>query len=387
MKALNKIGILILSLILIACDSQGEDTLHNITIVGANNTIYESDVNDSYVNNIDIDELIEQYDAVENQISNLEYNHVKELTDIDNIAFINSLNELDEAAKLNGYTLIDELKYIRASGYNSVYWGELMGYDDLAMNQTLEAYSDEIKTLREEKLLTIANTDYTIQIVHMFATLNCIKEGLGSLGGWKGDICEVVESIDKNLDIDTTYTQAYLSFSEPTTKFNIYDIYSDISAVNIGKTLSIDGDLSDCVEQYFVDVQTYNPFAMFIRNEFNITTRNRDLLYESIYNSINSDILVRYLIRTMQIEGRDLQLRAVCRAFADFIYDNIEDEELIELNELYTIKYIDNIRIVDSELSLKNKAKATELLNKFITEGGKEKIEEFLSKTKGYFSK
>jgi hypothetical protein len=100
--------------------------------------------------------------------------------------------------------------------------------------------------------------------------------------------------------------------------------------------LSLDGDLSDCVERYFIDIQTYNPFAMFIRNEFNITTRNKDLLYESIYTSINNDILVRYLMRVMHIDTRNIQLEAVCRAFADFICDNITDEELVKLNELYT---------------------------------------------------
>ena len=385
-----KVGTLILIAgLLLACNNTENHKPNTITIVGSNKDI-ETKLVENYsetTQNIihTNEELSEQLELNESQIENKVVEQV-ELKSEDNIKFIKTLNSLDEVAKTNGYNTIDEIKYIRTEGDSSVYWGELMGYNDSEMNKLFESYSDEIKSLREERLLTIENTDYTIQVIHMFATLNCLKEGLGSLGGWKGDICEIVESIDKNLDTDTTYTQAYLSFSEPNTKFNIYDIYSDISAVNIAKTLPLNGDLSDCVKRYFIDVQTYNPFAMFIRNEFNITTRNRDLLYESIYNSLNSDILVRYLMKTMQIEGRDLQLRAVCRAFADFIYDNITDEELVKLNELYTIQYTDNIRRVEHELSLKNKDKVKELLNKFITENGKEKIDEFLSNTTGYFS-
>lgn len=364
-----------------------QDIIEDSTTV-ENNIHYDNNTNSNKETLIK-EEIIEEkeYKIIEDieYKELLAYNY--EITDEDNIKFIEQLKELDTIAYENNISLNQKLVMLRGNKYNSVYWGELMGYDDDNINSVIESSNPELfAKLRKEETIRINGTDFEIQTTHMYATMNCIKEGLGSLGGWKGDLCECIEQLDTK-DYDASYTKAMESFTSDSLKFNKYDLYSDIAAVNISKKLSYSDGIGDVVEDYFRKAPNVNQYLLFIVNEFELQDINKSSLREAVRKSINEDLLVHYLMRTMKIDNKQIQIDAVCDAFADYLLLNISNEDLHKINVLYTDKEIAKIEKVEKELKDYRNKKYIELCKHYIENGGVEAIEQFLSTTKGYFSK
>jgi len=334
--------------------------------------------------NTEVEEVLQEIVVNEQHYDNID---TLNLLDEQSKQYIDNLKEFDNIANETGMTLDQQLVLLRGDKYNSLYWGELMGYDDIEVNNMVETYNLELFTkLREEETVRINGTEFEIQTTHMYATMNCIKEGLGSLGGWKGDICELVEQLNSN-DYNTCYNESIKSFESENLKFNKYDLYSDIAAVNISSMLGYNDDLSTVIENYFNKAPSINQYLMFLSIEFNIDNFSIDSIREQVKKSIKSDILVQYLIRTMNIENKDIQMEAACDAFADYICNHITVEDISKFNSMYTDSEKDKLTEVQDELKIKTQDKYLELGTRYIKENGAEKIEEFLSETKGYFSK
>lgn len=251
-------------------------------------------------------------------------------------SWLSLLNEFELYANECNVTQFDKMNYIRGKKYNSVYWGELLAYDDENLYRQITSYKPEFEALREETIVCIPETNIHFKTVHMIASLQCMKDGIGSFGSWKGDLVELARDIETDetlITYDDKYQFAYNSMSSMnSSSCNIVDISSDIMAVNIGKNMTINENLTDAISYYATYIPYFNQYAVFIKNEFGVSDVTRETLRTYVKKGMNSDILVTYLMRSFELKD-DGVLEIVNDAFADFLYDSLQGESVSNLTK------------------------------------------------------
>ena len=253
--------------------------------------------------------------------------------------FLDDLSTLETYAEVyhnsHKYSTSKELlvlKYIRTanSSYTSSVWTLIAG-DAETDFENYVAEQDSINgtsaaSLKKLGTLALPNGD-TIDAVHMFATMNMIARGQGDLGGWAGDICDLlyykmqyISSSDYTFDELTEMASGYLGTGG--SGFDINDIRSDLDALNISKLYK--SSYADCIRSYYSDLTNYQRVESFLTNRFPSTVQTRDELRKSAYSGYQSTYMsILEISRNISGNAFANQRKACCYAFADYLYDTV----------------------------------------------------------------
>lgn len=323
-------------------DTTSADNTHDIQF----NSVEEDNITDSSLQN-DTEEQENSYgfkittteekeyktedkkDAALEYYYNYTRNERTETTD----KWMQSLEELDSIAKESGLTQLDELSYIRSQKYNTVYWNEMLSTCDNNTKNIIECKHPDVKSLQDEALLNIPNTNIDIKAVHTIASIECIKSGVGSFGSWKGDLAQLardIKELEANGSKIDVYNYTYSIMASENSSCSIYDINSDITAVNVAAYMTNDMGIKEGLDTYFSYIPYYNQYALFINNEFDVTDISKDELRKKVKSSMDTDLLAEYLIH--KFGGYDSEIHPlVYNAFADYLYDNLNGKSIKEL--------------------------------------------------------
>lgn len=295
---------------------------------------------------------------------NTEYQSTKTLTESND--YMQQLKQLETITK-DKYSLLDELTFIRNNKYHSSEWKLLAGTLNNDLQHEIEDTSDNILDLQKESFVHIQNSEYIVKPVHLAGTINCLKNGAGSIGGWKGDLCELIETIDRNEN--KIYEKAYKNFSMEESVFGIYDVYTDMAAVNISSILPQKGSYAEAFENYCSYIPYFNQYALFVKNEFKVDEINKETLRQYVKNSFKNDVYVSYLLNQKGISDNDVRINETCNAFADFILENISNYNLNE--ELKGIQIFENKKekkVIARETTKAEIKMKVKMLKKYLSE-------------------
>ncbi len=296
------------------------------------------------------------------------------VTDYD--SFIENLLILEELAYYYSMEVpgVDPLelviKYIRTGvdRYNEGSWGIMAGYEDAGFAEFVAKMEDEqnsvagsddelieVSSLKNIETFNIPNGDL-VDFGHMFGTMDITYHNKKSInhadvGGWAGDICDLMEFSDYG-DVTGTLNEMIAEISvnyllqddpEEVGGFNQQDMYGDLDSYYLMKTLLSStyeqGDLTALFEGYFTADLTMEIRAdYFIENRLGgVSTRAN--IRDEVYNLYTGNKLITTLEGTKEFkrtEVSDLR-KACCYAFADYICKLAGDYVEVTENPYYTV--------------------------------------------------
>ncbi len=262
------------------------------------------------------------------------------------------------------------IKYIRTGvdRYNEGSWGIMAGYEDKGFaefvakieddaNATVENPEDIIivSALKNIEMFTIPNGDL-VDFGHMFGTMDITYFNPTSLnhadvGGWAGDICDLIEFSDYG-DVTGTFEEMLAEVStnyllqddpEEVGGFNQQDMYGDLDSYYLMRTLLAStyeqGDLTALFESYYTTELSMETRAdYFLENRLGGVSL-RGNVRDEVYNLYTGNKLLSTLEGTKEFKRDDVsELRKVCcYAFADYICKLAGDYVEVTENPYYTV--------------------------------------------------
>ena len=296
--------------------------------------------------------------------------------------FVNNLVFLELLA--NEYALMNPgndplellIKYIRTGvdRYNSGSWGIMAGYENTDFANFVRRYENELNAeidnveeyyrftaLKNINYVTLPNGD-KVDLGHMFGTMDISYTNKGSenhadVGGWAGDLVDLISSADLDLVkgtveemVDILEEGYFLKNPQESDVFSLKDFYGDLDAYYVlktvmGKEYGIDeetgmGTLSSVIMEYFTEELTVEDRAeYFLRNRLdNVGTREQ--VRRAVYNAYTSNKTVTTLeaTRTFLTDQENINnlRKASCYVFADYICKLAGDYIEIESNPYYS---------------------------------------------------
>ncbi len=259
------------------------------------------------------------------------------------------------------------LNYIRTGveKYTDSNWTTLAGYEITAFTDYVAAQDaltgNTVRALKNVENFVTPDGEW-VEFNHMFGTMNIlylaqsIFKGSGDLGGWAGDICDlvnilVVKGITGNSidELVATISANHLfveSDIEGVSSFGKLDYYGDIDAMYfVTKIKGEGGKLSQWMESYFTPTLTESDRAAFFLNTRFNGKLTKATVRAAIYNTYSADTMIRILEskrginKNNDIDGDDIpdcnhaDIRiAACYAFADYVFA-LADGRLVEAPE------------------------------------------------------
>lgn len=267
----------------------------------------------------------------------------------DTNTWLKQLKIIDQARESSQLSLLDELIYIRSTKYNSKEWEMLAGKYNEEKSLIFELTSNS-NVLKDESYLVIPNTNIIFNPVHTIVAINCTINGAGSIGGWKGDLIELIsEMIECNTDItdeNAVYQYVYTALNSENGRFNRYDLNSDILAVNLAANMSSTDYLYPIINNYFIYGPYFNQYTLFIQNEFGINNDFDKVQLRKLVNEyMKEDVLVNALMKQINIDTENNSYELIYNAFADYLYDNTEYGKITDTSEFEDIEKKSMIKI------------------------------------------
>jgi len=296
----------------------------------------------------------------------------KELYDME--SYLSDLKRLDQYAKEFQIDNLTEWNYLRSGKYHDEYWIQLMGEENMGFYEYVN--NKEPNLLREETYVSIENSPYIIKTAHLAGTVCSIKSGIGSLGGWKGDLAELARELESYKNEGMTfdyYHKAYQSFLKEDGSCSRYDIDTDIIATNISAICGSEDKISESMEEYFLNIPC-NQYSLFLQNEFSLEQVDRNKVRSAIARSFRNDIYVKYLLRSFEIDN-EYAMSEICYAFADYLYDMAKDD--LGNTKSEDSKHKQKIQSEDLEAKIE---KTVEIGKWYWDNGGKEKFTKYMEK-------
>ncbi|MBQ4626630.1 MAG: phosphodiester glycosidase family protein, partial [Clostridia bacterium] len=294
----------------------------------------------------------------------------------DYASFIENLLLLEELAYYYSMEVpgVDPLelviKYVRTGvdRYNEGSWGIMAGYEDTGFAEFVAKIEDDMNSAAEsdEDLITVSalknienfilpNGDL-VDFGHMFGTMDITYHNKKSanhadVGGWAGDICDLIEFSDYG-DVNGTFDEMLAEVStnyllqedpEEVGGFNQQDMYGDLDSLYLMQTLLSStyeqGALSALFESYFTAELSMEIRAdYFLKNRLGgVSTRGN--VRDEVYNLYTGNKLLATLEGTKEFKRDDVsELRKVCcYAFADYICKLAGDYVEVTENPYYTV--------------------------------------------------
>ena len=227
------------------------------------------------------------------------------------VAMLESISKDYNENSFSKRTLI----YVRCKRYNDTSWNTLGGtlendFEDYVTNNDIES---ELEYLQTKELFVDTATKQNVDFIHYFATMNLeiINTTLGDLGGFGGDLCQLVKEL-KELNI----TDAQLLEETAKIKFNgqssfgTEDLLADIDAVN---TICIYNNLTEsnktianAMLTYYTNLTQQQRLSTFCQNLFgdNINLNFNDKC-TYLFNRLKNNYFISYLCNTYGINFND----------------------------------------------------------------------------------
>lgn len=200
--------------------------------------------------------------------------------DFDNLFLrVQKLEELSKEYNSEDYQK-RAIVYIRSGAYNDDRWNALGG----SVDSDFEIYVAEhqgnydLVGLKNVQTFKIPATNEIVDFRHMFAAMNflyvdnTIDQNLADIGGWAGDLCQLVaEFKDSGLTGNVLLTAVKSSFNKSASSFASADVCADFDAVNIMnnyKNQSFNKSIFLSVYNYYNNLTNESRIQQFKNNVF-----------------------------------------------------------------------------------------------------------------------
>ncbi len=217
--------------------------------------------------------------------------------------------------------------YIRCKKYDSLQWTVLGG----KLRNDFEGYvaqkqgETNLQELQYISYIIDPITETQIDFLHMFATMNLvfIDTQLGDLGGWGGDLCQLVKEVSNQTLTDKQLENLIRQKFNHESSFNSQDLLADIDAVNIinqyGKQSQ--KSISKAMKNYY----EYNSQEMRVENFKNYlfgeaTNTNFDEKCTMLFDRLKNNSGIRELCNSYEIdfETNQKEFELCIKVFANF---------------------------------------------------------------------
>ena len=223
------------------------------------------------------------------------------------------------------------LIYVRCKRYNDYYWESLGGklendFEDYVQENYTEK---DLSYLQTKNYLVDTATGKNIDFIHLFATMNLQLSGdaLGCVGGFGGDICQLVQEIKNlNLSSEEEIQQAIVNRFNGESTFGSEDLLADLDAVNIINLYNeFEGDnkvISNSLLSYYYNLTQQNRINNFHNHIFsdNLNASIEDKC-EYIFNQLQNNFGILGLCDKYGIDfdNNELEFKTSIRAFVEYI--------------------------------------------------------------------
>lgn len=226
------------------------------------------------------------------------------------------------------------LAYIRGDRYNSTQWNLLAGnVNDFFVNYLRDNSDMDFRSLKNLGNWEPNTISGKVDFVHLIATLNMHIGSnntnlLPDLGVWGGDLAQFANELKKSqasLDNSVLISYARASIANTSATFGLYDMNSDMDAVNIYRLMTdYKYSISKAFEVYYSSqVQgRRNIFKAQVLKNQNIT--NREAFVNYIKNRMTSNYYLHVLMTdsyNLAIDNVDARyLDSAIKAFAYYVF-------------------------------------------------------------------
>lgn len=243
--------------------------------------------------------------------------------------FIQTADKLIKLENLAySYYSSDELPrmliYVRAEKYNSGSWKLLAGSDDEGFVKFVDKRDGELRSLRKLETIISPRTGGKVDFPHLMATCNMLAEGEGDVGGWGGDVTEIIKGMS---DIKGTLAEltdvARERIGADGSGIGEEDLNADLDAVNIWARYNADkksGFTNAFADYYFSETASAQKLD-FIKNLLGSAELNAENLADKLYSRLQSNVVINYLMFkncTAFGEYGD-HVKACCTALAEYL--------------------------------------------------------------------
>lgn len=180
--------------------------------------------------------------------------------------------------------------------------------------------------------------------LHMFAVMNMTYTMAGKsmdaqtatnyadLGGWAGDVCDMLlhttrtPEFDGSLELEPMTRYIYLNIlgykgSVYSNTFGEYDVYADLDAYYIMNEQAKTGAmLSTIMEGYFTSSLTSSSRAQYFIDNRLGGVATQDQLRTAVEDIYSNSFLIKTLESTRELRSYNDRRKAVCYAWADYLY-------------------------------------------------------------------
>ena len=225
--------------------------------------------------------------------------------------------------------------------YNDGNWKILAGEEKTAfvtyVSEQDAANGTSVMALRDIEVMA-APSGEDMDFGHIFGTLDITyhmaktnpteAQSDADLGGWAGDVCDLLDfTHDKvsDTDVDTMADQirtTYLGVDDPEGhEFSWTDVYGDLDAVYIMDGLKSGKTVSTVFSQYYNTYLTNSSRAKyFLKSRFGFTSGTKDQVRQLIAEAYKSNQMIATLEGSRNLTDVDDNLRlANCYAWADYL--------------------------------------------------------------------
>ena len=230
------------------------------------------------------------------------------------------------------------LNYIRTgvAKYTTSSWQTMAGAEDtgfveyVAQQDTLNGTA--VAGLRNLTTFTTPNGQ-TVEFDHMFGAMDMAYHNANNtdLGSWAGDLSDLLYYSKKggageNAGVDAMIADVrenYLGVDEDgVSGFGMLDIYGDLDAYYLVRSIKEGWVLSTAMEGYFTASLTDNDRAAFFLNHRFKGVLTREDVRKSVYDTYCANLGVQMLDAENGITKDDDELKmACCYAFADYLFE------------------------------------------------------------------
>ena len=237
-----------------------------------------------------------------------------------------SLEKLSKAYNSSNYQK-RVLVYIRSSRYNSNQWNILGGSVDEDFVAFVHENGEGLEYLRTKEKLTYPNSDDEIDFVHMIATINLLNtnsSNMADLGGWGGDICQLVQEIKGIEKTGTELKELVQSKFNNSSSFGRQDLLADLDAVNIYNIYKLQKNKSfaDAFASYYKTATDSNRISEFRSYLFaGQSVDNLSQRVDYLFNRLSGNYYLKILNNSYGIsfEDNENQFRICLEVFIEYL--------------------------------------------------------------------
>lgn len=212
---------------------------------------------------------------------------------------------------------------------------EITGFTDYVKNQ------DTANGTTAMALRNIVIDDFKlpngnqVDFGHMFGTLNIAlinAQQTGDLGGWAGDICDLMMYSSKygyvpdgTIDEKADFIRTQCFGVDADDAFGMDDFYGDMDAFYINKRAKAGDSFTTIFKEYFTSTLSNEDRAAFFLNNRFKGLKTREEVRNAIYTQYSNNVGLSVLEADRGLSNESDLRYACCYAFADYLFNLAED--------------------------------------------------------------